>query len=337
MVIVPLALPYVGWVHCYFLREWGERKKKSSDWSQNPLSQFLSTSLSWLWPLPLSFVAVTNALWLSLVFYLHMGKWGCEKGEDKSDRDEFLKLCKRIEYTIRAWYLLQFEDLMHMYSLFDPIHGAEKLEQQNYTPEEIDVLEQNFLTYIFQIMDKSNFKMTTDEEINLAASAQYLLTLPIKVDESKIDKKLLQKYFMKHPHENLPAFADKPEKKNPSLTPMDWVKFLVSAIIGLVKEVIISFFILMEQGKATRQDLDKRCEELIKQEFGVTCNFDVDDAVQKLEKLGIVTQDANGRYDCSDLKSANDIIGTTTEEVVLKARQGAVTPRHAMQTSDCFM
>lgn len=39
-----------------------------------------------------------------------------------------------------------------------------------------------------------------------------------------------------------------------------------------------------------KQDLDKRCEELIKQEFGVTCNFDVDDAVQKLEKLGIVTR-----------------------------------------------
>ncbi|KAF7112349.1 hypothetical protein RHSIM_RhsimUnG0238000 [Rhododendron simsii] len=61
-----------------------------------------------------------------------------------------------------------------------------------------------------------------------------MLTLPIKVGESKIDKKLLQKYFMKHPHDNLPVFADKPEKKNLSLSPMDWVKFLVSAIIGLV-------------------------------------------------------------------------------------------------------
>ncbi|KAL5183942.1 LINE-1 retrotransposable element ORF2 protein [Glycine soja] len=29
-----------------------------------------------------------------------------------SDRTEFLKLFKRIEYTIRAWYLLQFEELM---------------------------------------------------------------------------------------------------------------------------------------------------------------------------------------------------------------------------------
>nr|XP_009593055.2 uncharacterized protein LOC104089787 [Nicotiana tomentosiformis] len=190
-----------------------------------------------------------------------------------------------------------------------------------------------------------------------------------------------------------------PEKRNPSLTPMDWVKFLVSAIVGLVavvgslelpkadfwvifavlstvigycaktyftfqqnmatyqnlitqsmydkqldsgrgtllhlcddviqqevKEVIISFFILMEQGKATLQDLDLRCEELLKEEFGVSCNFDVDDAVQKLDKLGIVARDTIGRYYCVGLKRANEIIGTTTEELVLKAKQGATSP-----------
>ncbi|KAL6986762.1 hypothetical protein U1Q18_012637 [Sarracenia purpurea var. burkii] len=74
----------------------------------------------------------------------------------------------------------------------------------------------------------------------------------------------------------------------------------------------------MEQGKATQQDLDLRCEELIKEEFGETCNFDVVDAVQKLEKLGIVAQDTIGRYYCVGLKRANEIIGTTTEELVLK-------------------
>ncbi|GMP29835.1 hypothetical protein CsSME_00004773 [Camellia sinensis var. sinensis] len=417
--------------------------------------------------------------------------------EHSSDRAEFLKLCKRVEYTIRAWYLLQFEDLMQLFSLFDPVHGTEKLEQQNLTPDEIDILEQNFLTYLFQVMDKSNFKIATDDEIEVAHSGQYLLNLPITVDESKLDKKLLTRYFVEHPCEDLPDFADKyvifrrgigidrttnyffmekvdmliarlwasllrktrlervlssksntrrkkdpkkddefiseteqddlyverirlqnmelsfrnllgkitiqeptfdriivvyrrastngtgrgifvkhfknipmadmeivlPEKKNPGLTPMDWVIFLGSAIVGLVavvgsldmpkadlwvifailstvigycaktyftfqqnmatyqnlitqsmydkqldsgkgtllhlcddviqqevKEVIISFFILMEQGKATRQDLDMRCEELIKEEFGEKCNFDVDDAVQKLEKLGIVAR-----------------------------------------------
>lgn len=450
--------------------------------------------------------------------------------EHSSDRAEFLKLCKRVEYTIRAWYLLQFEDLMQLYSLFDPVHGGRRLEQQDLSSEEIDVLEQNFLTYFFQVMEKSNFKIVTDEEIEVAQSGQYLLNLPIKVDESKLDKTLLSKYFKEHPHENLPEFSDKyvifrrgigidrttdyfflekldviisrfwnwllkvtrlqrffarkprtkptgdtkktdeyctetesqdlfverirlenmelslknlfgqitiqeptfdrmivvyrravtkskiergiyvkhfknipmadmelvlPEKKNPSLTPMDWVQFLASVVLGLVtlvtslempkadfwvvsailsgligycakiyftfqanmaayqnlitqsmydkqldsgrgtllhlcddviqqevKEVIISYFILMEQGKATIQDLDLRCEELILEEFGERCNFEVLDAVQKLERLGIVARDTIGRIYCVPLKRANEIIGPTTEELVMKARQG---------------
>ncbi|KAM5581610.1 hypothetical protein ABKV19_010718 [Rosa sericea] len=453
--------------------------------------------------------------------------------EHSSDRAEFLKLCKRIEYTIRAWYLLQFEDLMQLYSLFDPVHGNQKLQQQSLSDKEIDVLEQNFLTYLLQVMEKSNFKIATDEEIEIAHSGQYLLNLPIVVDESKIDKKLLKNFFAENPQPNLPDFADKyiifrrgvgldqttdyffmekvdmiiarfwayllritraekllsrrsssrhtkdpkkddeitseadgeeaedlyverirlenmelsvksllskttikeptfdriivvyrrastkakeergifvkhfknipmadmeivlPEKKNPGLTPMDWVKFLGSAVVGLVavisslempnadfwviiavlstvigycakiyfsfqqnlaayqnlitqsmyekqldsgrgtllhlcddviqqevKEVILSFYILMEQGKATREDLDRWCEELIKEEFGASCNFDVDDAVGKLEKLGIVSRDSVGRYFCVGLKRANEIIGTTTEELVMRAKQG---------------
>ncbi|KAL5581475.1 hypothetical protein UlMin_013917 [Ulmus minor] len=450
--------------------------------------------------------------------------------DNNSERSEFVKFCQRVECTIRAWYLLQFEDLMQLYALFDPIHGARKLEQQNLSPEDIDAFELSFLSHLLKVMDKSNFKITTDDEIEVALSAQYRLNLPIIVDESKLDKKLLTRYFMKHPKDNLPHFADKyiifrrgigidhtsgyffkakvntiilriwrcflkvtglkrlifgksnkkcnndsskqveisieseeddlyveririekmklsstkllskvtiqeptfdriivlyrrantrkenergiyvkhfknipmadleivlPEKKNPSLTPMDWVKFLVSAAIGLVtvississptadirvifailsavigycvktyfsfqqnlvayqslitqsvyekqldsgrgtllhlcdeviqqevKEVIISYFILRERGESTRQDIDMHCEELIKEEFGERCNFDVDDAVQKLEKLGIVSQETKGKYSCIDLKRANERMGTTTEEVVLKAKEG---------------
>ncbi|KAK2665997.1 hypothetical protein Ddye_004571 [Dipteronia dyeriana] len=450
--------------------------------------------------------------------------------EQKSDRLEFLKLCQRVEYTIRAWYLLQFEDLMQLYAFFEPVYGASKLNQQNLTPDDIDCLEQNFLNYLFEVMDKSNFKITSVDEIEIALSAQYRLNLPIVVDESKLDKRLFTRYFAKHPQENLPDFANKyvifrrgfgidhttayfikskidtiiwriwkclltvtgikwliygrssgrstkepekpleisiateqdglhveririeklklsifnllkkitiqeptferiivvyrraktkreterniyvkhfknipmadmeivlPEKKSPGLTPMDWTKFLVSAAIGLVtligslsmpkadlrvifailsavvmfcvktylsfqsnlvayqslitkcvydkqldsgrgtllhlcddviqqevKEVIISFFMLLQNGKATRQELDQHCEEFIKQAFGESCNFDVDDAIQKLQKLKIVSCDTLGRYACVDVRHANEIIGTTTEEVVIKAKQG---------------
>lgn len=41
-------------------------------------------------------------------------------------------------------------------------------------------------------------------------------------------------------------FPSQPEKKNPGLTPMDWVKFLVSAIVGLVRIFcFLCFFILL--------------------------------------------------------------------------------------------
>ncbi|KAL1151458.1 hypothetical protein V6Z11_A09G043500 [Gossypium hirsutum] len=438
--------------------------------------------------------------------------------EHSSDRAEFLKFCKRVEYTIRSWYLLQFEDLMQLYSLFDPVNGARKLQQQNLSSEEVDVLEQNFLTYLFQVMEKSNFKIATDEEIDVAHAGQYLLNLPITVDESKIDKTLLKRYFSEHPQPNLPDFADKyiifrrgigidrttdyffmekvdmiiarlwafllrltrlekllnrrsrgrnkkepakddeinpetdsedlyverirlenmdlsinnlvgkttiqeptfdriivvyrkasakpnmdrgiyvkhfknipmadleivlPEKKSPGLTPMDWVTFLASAVVGLVTlfsslqmpeadlwvifailsavigycaKIYFSFqanmatyqnlitqsmydkqldsgrgtllhlcddVIQQEVSKATMEDLDLRCEELIKEEFEESCNFDVDDAVDKLEKLKIVSRDSIGRYYCVGLKRANEIIGVTTEEQVFKARQGS--------------
>ncbi|RZS02738.1 hypothetical protein BHM03_00032813, partial [Ensete ventricosum] len=59
------------------------------------------------------------------------------------------------------------------------------------------------------VMEKSNFKLVTDEEIEVAQSGQYLLNLPIKVDESKLDNKLLPRYFKKHPREDLPGFSDK--------------------------------------------------------------------------------------------------------------------------------
>lgn len=42
--------------------------------------------------------------------------------------------------------------LQQLYSLFDPVTGTQKLQQQKLSPEEIDVLEQNFLTYLFQVL-----------------------------------------------------------------------------------------------------------------------------------------------------------------------------------------
>ncbi|KAF9613341.1 hypothetical protein IFM89_007070 [Coptis chinensis] len=75
----------------------------------------------------------------------------------------------------------------------------------------------------------------------------------------------------------------------------------------------------MEQGRATRE----HCGDLKMGEFGEKCDFDVDDTVQTLEKLGVVARYTIGRYYCVSLKCTIEIIGTTTEEMVLKAKQDA--------------
>nr|XP_011468222.1 PREDICTED: flocculation protein FLO11-like isoform X2 [Fragaria vesca subsp. vesca] len=378
-------------------------------------------------------------------------------------------------------------------------------------------------------MDKSHFKIADNEEIEVATSGQYLLHLPIVVDDSKLDNKLLKKYFEDHPTENIPDFSDKyvifrrgigldkktdwffmekvdiiiariwkyllrittldkvfnkntpaspkksmtnfpesesetdeddffverirldsmqlsiqnllsmntiqeptfdriivvyrqattdkdhpergihikhfknipmadleivlPEKKNPGLTPMDWLSFIGSAVVGLVavvtsiettkvdlwvvfailstvigycaktyfsfqqnladyqnlitqsmyekqldsgrgtllhlcddviqqevKEVLICYHVLTQIGESTLPDLDDNCERLIKEWYDDVINFDVDDAIKKLEKLEIVTKDSEGLYSAVGLERANEIIGTTTEEVVLSAK-----------------
>ncbi|GKC79292.1 hypothetical protein Tco_1130066 [Tanacetum coccineum] len=58
-------------------------------------------------------------------------------------------------------------------------------------------------------LQKSNFKICSNEEIEVAQSRQYLLNLPISVDESIIDNDLLKRYFADHHHDDLLDFANK--------------------------------------------------------------------------------------------------------------------------------
>ncbi|GJN25476.1 hypothetical protein PR202_gb13306 [Eleusine coracana subsp. coracana] len=125
------------------------------------------------------------------------------------ERESVIPILKP-KLVMKLAYLIDIGPVMQqLYALFDPANGEKSMEQQSMTSNEIESLELNFLTYLFQIMEKSNFKLLSDEEYEVAQSGQYLLNLPIKVDESKVDHKLLTRYYKEHPHDNLPAFADK--------------------------------------------------------------------------------------------------------------------------------
>ncbi|GKV46917.1 hypothetical protein SLEP1_g53876 [Rubroshorea leprosula] len=58
------------------------------------------------------------------------------------------------------------------------------------------------------------------------------LKLRRTADKKESERNIYVKHFKNIPMADLEIVL--PEKKNPGLTPMDWVKFLVSAAIGLV-------------------------------------------------------------------------------------------------------
>ncbi|XP_074318401.1 uncharacterized protein LOC141655210 [Silene latifolia] len=58
------------------------------------------------------------------------------------------------------------------------------------------------------MMEKSNFKLVSDQEMDIAISGTYCVNLPIIVDEAKLDSLLLRRYFAKNPRDDLPDFAD---------------------------------------------------------------------------------------------------------------------------------
>ncbi|KAL8160137.1 hypothetical protein V2J09_001674 [Rumex salicifolius] len=377
--------------------------------------------------------------------------------ESDSDKKEFLTFCKRVEYTVRAWYTVKSEDMM--------------------------------------MMEKSNFKVVSNQEVAVALAGKYRLNLPIKVDEAKIDRTLLSKYFAENPHENLPEFSDqfdkspnihkyvifrrgigmdqmtayfidakvdtmlsrlyhgllkvkmclknkkqsqdpkKEDEENPNdsdqddlvverilienmnLSPVSLfqkttiqeptferiiivyrlvekpedkdrgifvkhfknipmadmeivfvtvitqvlksntnIKVIAAvgcAVIGYIAKTYFTFQsnFTAYQNLITRSMYDKQldsgrgtllhlcdnvkeiivaffigCEEMMEKEFEERLNFDVHDALQKLEKLGIVSQDSEGRYSGVGIERANQIIGTTTEELVIQAEDKSPPP-----------
>lgn len=56
-----------------------------------------------------------------------------------------------MEVEVGRLYLDVCAVMQQLYALFDPVNGEKSLEQQGMTSNELDTLELNFLTYIFQV------------------------------------------------------------------------------------------------------------------------------------------------------------------------------------------
>ncbi len=56
------------------------------------------------------------------------------------------------------------------------------------------------------------------------------------------------------------------------------------------KETVLGYFVLWREGDMTEGELDRRCEALLYEKFGMETDFEVRDALAKLERDGLVTR-----------------------------------------------
>ncbi|MDP7035160.1 MAG: TMEM143 family protein [Planctomycetota bacterium] len=69
------------------------------------------------------------------------------------------------------------------------------------------------------------------------------------------------------------------------------------------KESALAYFMLWTKGSLSEEELDRECELFLRQEFGVKVDFEVEDALEKIEREGLVIQ-KDGRYEACPLAEA---------------------------------
>jgi len=73
------------------------------------------------------------------------------------------------------------------------------------------------------------------------------------------------------------------------------------------KEAVLAYYFLWREGPATMKELDRKCEQFIKDQFDVEVDFEVDDALDKLVAEKLVTE-SDGLYHPVSLLEACEIL-----------------------------
>eukprot|EP00899_Mesostigma_viride_P011029 jgi/Mesvir1/19928/Mv13196-RA.1 len=105
------------------------------------------------------------------------------------------------------------ELLLEEYSLFDPLRSSQgeitvTRAGIEMTEEQLADIEIRFLRKLWHVLEKSNFRLISQEELDVAQAGHYLINLPITVDHDRIDKELLARYFERYPKFDRPAITD---------------------------------------------------------------------------------------------------------------------------------
>lgn len=114
---------------------------------------------------------------------------------DGAQRNQFLELCQLIGALFHFEYQQLVDQLKEDFTVLEAAaqNGSNSVDEQ-----ELAQREQRFLKGFCHVMMRANFRMVSQEDIDVAEAVEYLFTLPVKINWDKLDDQMLRRYFETH-------------------------------------------------------------------------------------------------------------------------------------------
>ncbi|MBT4864328.1 MAG: DUF3754 domain-containing protein [Planctomycetaceae bacterium] len=131
--------------------------------------------------------------------------------DDSQQKQRFAAFCRLIEATYHFEHHQMSQELKQDFRLFDSdsVHS----EISRLTGEQIEQVEDRFLANFRKLMEKANFRLLSQADIEVAEAEEYLFSLPVQVDWEKLDREMLGRFLEKQPAEiggtSPPRFAER--------------------------------------------------------------------------------------------------------------------------------
>jgi hypothetical protein len=118
-----------------------------------------------------------------------------QKIDDAEQKRRFEAFCRLIEATYHFEYHQMSQQLKQDFKLFDPVSGRGEIRR--LTDDQIEQVEDRFLANFMKLMEKANFRLLSQADIDVAEAEEYLFSLPVQVDWEKLDREMLGRFLQK--------------------------------------------------------------------------------------------------------------------------------------------
>ena len=116
-----------------------------------------------------------------------------QKIDDPEQKRRFEAFCNLVEATYHFEYHQISQELKRDFNLFDPVNGRSEIG--GLTGAQVEQIEDRFLANFMQLMEKANFRLLRQADIDVAEAEEYLFSLPVRVDWEKLDREMLGRFL----------------------------------------------------------------------------------------------------------------------------------------------